>query len=67
MTFQASQAAAHEPEVRRQALKDRKPLLPEGSGPRLDGTLAEQVDSMLALAEVDGNTDVLAIQAKAGS
>ena len=51
------------PENRRQALKDRAPLLPHGQW--VDAKFQEQVDGMFATAPVGNAEDVLLAQAKA--
>ena len=63
---EAMQGAAHEPEERRQALKDRKPLLPDASSANMDTMLAEQVECMISMVSGEGDADVIAVQAKAG-
>ena len=56
---------ASAPEARRQALKDRRPLLPAGRELKLDCGYEEQVAAMIAeIGEED--EDVLQMQAKAG-
>ena len=51
------------PENRRQALKDRTPLLPHGQ--HVDTGLLEQVESMMSTAASTGDEDLLLAQAKA--
>ena len=57
---------AHEPEKRRQALRDGRPLIPENHIPNLDAGLADQVDALISGSSADADADLLAAQAKAG-
>ena len=56
---------SHAPENRRQALKDRKPLLPDSALNPLDADIETQLEAFYDDG-TDGDTDVLAMQAKAG-
>lgn len=60
----------HAPENRRQALKDRKPLLPDSALNPLDADLEMQLEHLIDATNTldsDANEDVLAMQAKAGT
>ena len=56
----------HEPEQRRQALHDRRPLLPEKHIPKLDAGLEQQLAELMQACPEDADEDLLAAQAKAG-
>ena len=57
---------ASAPEARRQALKDRRPLLPAGREVKLDCGFEDQVAAMIATTGGDEDEDILQMQAKAG-